>query len=119
MSLQAETTSMAGIANGSDTVGKTNGGAKDSPWAIAKQMTATMCRQPKEGHWLGVRLGSGVLDRPQQVSREGVFPRRPGRARTLDPQRHHRRQDFPEHSRRDSRMAAMMLTKKSSLYRSA
>ena len=30
--------------------------AKDSPLQIAKQMTATMCRQPKEAHWLGVRM---------------------------------------------------------------
>ena len=31
-------------------------GDKDSPLEIAKQMTATMCRQPKEAYWLGVRM---------------------------------------------------------------
>ncbi len=47
---------MAGMANGGGTEVKTNGGATDSPLEVAKQMTATMCRQPKEAHWLGVRM---------------------------------------------------------------
>ncbi len=47
---------MAGMANAGGTEGKTNGGAQDSPLEMAKQMTATMCRQPKEAYWLGVRM---------------------------------------------------------------
>ena len=47
---------MAGMANGGGTEVKTSGGATDSPLEVAKQMTATMCRQPKEAYWLGVRM---------------------------------------------------------------
>ncbi|MEK6260422.1 MAG: hypothetical protein AABP62_17520 [Planctomycetota bacterium] len=47
---------MASLVNGDGTGVGGLSGAKDSPLEIAKQMTATMCRQPKEAHWLGVRM---------------------------------------------------------------
>ena len=47
---------MASLANGDGTGVGRRSEAKDSPLQIAKQMTATMCRQPKEAHWLGVRM---------------------------------------------------------------
>lgn len=39
--------------SGEDTVAR---GAPQSPLEAAKQIAATMCRQPKEAHWLGVRM---------------------------------------------------------------
>ena len=35
-------------------------GDKDSPLEMAKQMTATMCHQPKEAYWLGVQMENSL-----------------------------------------------------------
>ena len=47
---------MAGMANKAGPEGGLAAEAPQSPLEIAKQIAATMCRQQKEAHWLGVRM---------------------------------------------------------------
>lgn len=47
---------MAGTANGESMEAKATGETRKSPLESAKQIAATMCRQPKEAKWLGVRM---------------------------------------------------------------
>ena len=63
-------------------------------------------------HWSAAGwLVSGIIDRPQQVADRVCSLDGRGRAMTLGPQPHRLRQDFPEHLRRYSRMAATRLVR--------
>ena len=47
---------MADMANEAGQEGRAIEAAKQTPLETAKQIAATMCRQQKEAHWLGVRM---------------------------------------------------------------
>lgn len=50
---------------------RSTGGAKTHPWR-AKRLVAPMCRQPKEAHWLGVRMENFLRAYVHQIERVGV-----------------------------------------------
>jgi hypothetical protein len=52
--MQRKVASMADAANMRSVADAA--GEWESPLRVAKEMVATMCRQPKETHWLGVRM---------------------------------------------------------------
>ena len=56
LSLQLEAIKVADMAKASKEKGRAVEVAKQTPLETAKQIAATMCRQPKEAHWLGVRM---------------------------------------------------------------
>ncbi len=47
---------MADVARGANQAVRAIEAAKQTPLETAKQIAATMCRQPKEAQWLGVRM---------------------------------------------------------------
>lgn len=47
---------MADMENGGSTEIKAMGETPEPPLEKAKRIVETMCRQPKEAHWLGVRM---------------------------------------------------------------
>jgi hypothetical protein len=59
---------MATLANGEGT----QTGGQDSPLERAKRLVAPMCRQPKEAHWLGVRMENFLRAYGHQIERVGV-----------------------------------------------
>ena len=61
---------MAGKANEGGEENKNARGVESSPLEKAKQIAATMCRQHKEAHWLGVRMENFL--RAYQQKLEGV-----------------------------------------------
>ena len=60
---------MAGMADGEGMEGNAIGETRKSPLETAKEIAATMCRQPKEAHWLGVRMENFVRAYRNQIER--------------------------------------------------
>ncbi len=59
---------MASLADGEGT----RMGSHDSPLELAKRMVAPMCRQPKEAHWLGVRMENFLRAYGKRIEAVGV-----------------------------------------------
>ncbi len=53
---QLEAIEMADVAKPIQQEARAAKAANKSPLETAKEIAATMCRQPKEAHWLGVRM---------------------------------------------------------------
>ena len=47
-------------------------GGQDSPLEIAKRLVTPMCRQPKEAHWLGVRMENFLRAYGKRIEAVGV-----------------------------------------------
>ena len=59
---------MANLANGEGTLM----GSRNSPLEVAKRLVAPMCRQPKEAHWLGVRMENFLRAYGNRIEGVGV-----------------------------------------------